>query len=197
MSAANYVTAVRDGDFHDPATWGMRVVPSHFATFDSGEHRVTISRDVKAYQLTGTGRGGFAVVRPRPYWWEWLLYVITLGGYRTHDTIRIEADICRPVNAVNCITLSCADHVALHVAGNVVYGFPAAATQLYLIRMWGCVEPELYGPYASDAERLAAAKQLRGDEHALLRLDVGHDGPNVDCFTGCELEENQQHERRL
>ena len=36
----------------------------------------------------------------------------------------------------------------------------------------GSVEPELLGPYATDEERLEAARDIDTDEHGIFRLDV-------------------------
>ena len=47
-----------------------------------------------------------------------------------------------------------------------------AAEQHYLLYIWGGVEPELHGPYATDEERLEAARAIDTDEHGIFRLDV-------------------------
>jgi hypothetical protein len=66
-----------------------------------------------------------------------------------------------------------------------------SAEQRYLLYIWGSVEPELRGPYATDEERLAATRTLAadggGDEHAIFRLDAS--GPvEVTSFSGREIE---------
>lgn len=61
---------------------------------------------------------------------------------------------------------------------------------LYLLKVWGDVEPSLAGPFATDAERLAAARADRrdeGDEHGLYRLDAAL-GAEVEHFSGAELD---------
>ena len=65
-----------------------------------------------------------------------------------------------------------------------------SAEQHYLLFVWGSVEPELRGPYATDEERLHAARALAadgdGDEHAIFRLDAA--GPvEVASFSGREI----------
>ncbi len=44
--------------------------------------------------------------------------------------------------------------------------------QHYLLFIWGGVEPELHGPYATDDDRLEAARALADDDHGIFRLDV-------------------------
>lgn len=66
-----------------------------------------------------------------------------------------------------------------------------SAEQHYLLFIWGSVEPELRGPYATDDERLAAARALAadggGDEHGIFRLDAS--GPvDVTSFSGREID---------
>lgn len=63
------------------------------------------------------------------------------------------------------------------------------AEQHYLLFIWGSVEPELRGPYATDEERLDAARALAadGDEHGIFRLDAS--GPvDVTSFSGREID---------
>lgn len=45
-------------------------------------------------------------------------------------------------------------------------------TQRYLLYVWGSVEPELHGPYATDEARLEAARALASDEDDVFRLDA-------------------------
>jgi hypothetical protein len=60
---------------------------------------------------------------------------------------------------------------------------------MYLIQVWGDVEPVLHGPYNTDGSRLKKAKQLRTEnEGALIRLDIDGEGkPQVKPFSGAEL----------
>ena len=61
--------------------------------------------------------------------------------------------------------------------------------RLFLLQMWGDVEPILHGPYKTDTERLRQAKQLqKEDEGTLIRLDIDADGgPHVKPFSEAEL----------
>ena len=66
-----------------------------------------------------------------------------------------------------------------------------SAEQHYLLYLWGGVEPELRGPYATDEERLDAARALADDggddDHGIFRLDVS--GPvEVTSFSGGEID---------
>ena len=65
-----------------------------------------------------------------------------------------------------------------------------SAEQHYLLYVWGGVEPELRGPYATDEERLDAARALAadggGDDHGIFRVDaVGQ--VEVSSFSGREI----------
>lgn len=61
---------------------------------------------------------------------------------------------------------------------------------MYIVKMWGCTEPEIHGPFASEELRIAAAKELEGQEDCISRLDVDSCGiPSVSCFTNVEMEE--------
>ena len=61
--------------------------------------------------------------------------------------------------------------------------------QRYLLYVWGSVEPELHGPYATDEERVEAARALASDEDGVFRLDaVG--AVEVAPFGGWEIEED-------
>ena len=56
----------------------------------------------------------------------------------------------------------------------------------YLLFIWGGVEPELHGPYATDEARLEAARAIDTDEHGVFRLDVA--GPvEVTSFGAAEV----------
>ncbi len=65
--------------------------------------------------------------------------------------------------------------------------------RLFLIQVWGDVEPILHGPYKTDAERLKKAKRLhKEDEGTLIRLDIDVEGvPKVEPFSGSELPTTQ------
>ena len=68
-----------------------------------------------------------------------------------------------------------------------------SAEQHYLLYVWGGVEPELRGPYATDEERLDAARALAAeggdDDHAIFRVDAP--GPvEVTSFSGREIVDN-------
>ncbi|MDE0474506.1 MAG: hypothetical protein OXI50_08090 [Gammaproteobacteria bacterium] len=71
-------------------------------------------------------------------------------------------------------------------------GATGAVEQHYLLFVWGGVEPELHGPYATDDDRLEAARALAddggSDDHGLFRLDVT--GPvEVSSFGAAEVGE--------
>ena len=59
---------------------------------------------------------------------------------------------------------------------NDVNGANGSGQQHYLLFVWGNVEPELRGPYATDEERLEAARAIadapQGNEHGIFRLDA-------------------------
>lgn len=62
------------------------------------------------------------------------------------------------------------------------------ATQRYLLYVWGCVDPELHGPYATDEERIEAARALASDTDGVFRLNAV--GPvEVESFGAWEIEE--------
>jgi hypothetical protein len=60
---------------------------------------------------------------------------------------------------------------------------------MYLIQVWGDVEPILHGPYKTDGSRLRKAKQLyKEDEGTVIRLDIDGEGkPQVEPFSEAEL----------
>jgi len=65
---------------------------------------------------------------------------------------------------------------------------------MYLLTIWGMVEPEILGPFATDNERLAAAKAFLdengGDgENAVFRIDMDGGVPLVSPFINYEIEE--------
>ena len=65
------------------------------------------------------------------------------------------------------------------------------AEQHYLLFIWGGVEPELHGPYASDEALLEAARAITADggsdEHGVFWLDAA--GPvAVGTFGAAEVE---------
>lgn len=62
----------------------------------------------------------------------------------------------------------------------------SGASQHYLLFVWGSVEPEVLGPYATEEERTEAARALASDEHGIFRLDAS--GPvEVDTFGASEI----------
>ena len=66
----------------------------------------------------------------------------------------------------------------------------APADRLYLLCMWGDVEPQVCGPYRDEQERTEAAQDSRrahGDENGLYRLDT-NGSLRLSTFTGAELE---------
>lgn len=62
-----------------------------------------------------------------------------------------------------------------------------AAPRFYLIDVFGCVEPELRGPWASAEERDREARAVRAGQDeadALFILDVNGAGPSVGAYSG-------------
>lgn len=62
----------------------------------------------------------------------------------------------------------------------------------YFLFVYGCVEPEIYGPYDTEEERDKAAKdfwQENGDmEHGIFRIAIENpNNLNVGSFTDDEL----------
>ena len=57
----------------------------------------------------------------------------------------------------------------------------------WIIRVWGGVEPEVYGPYKSERSRIRAAKRLNGDEHSIMRVDAPS-RPAVNPFFNFEID---------
>ena len=47
-----------------------------------------------------------------------------------------------------------------------------AVAQRYLLHVWGGVDPALHGPYATDEERVEAARAIASDEDGVFRLDA-------------------------
>ncbi len=63
-----------------------------------------------------------------------------------------------------------------------------AVAQRYLLHVWGGVEPEVLGPYATEEERTEAARGLASGEHGVFRLDAS--GPvGVESFGAMEIGE--------
>jgi len=55
----------------------------------------------------------------------------------------------------------------------------------YLVIVWNDIEPELRGPYRSEAKRLEAAQSLHrkeGEEHCIFALDIEKNKPTVWAF---------------
>jgi hypothetical protein len=59
----------------------------------------------------------------------------------------------------------------------------------YLIQVWGGVEPELYGPFASDEERDEQAKELFGEEHAVFKMSLEDGVPSVETYSCREVDD--------
>lgn len=60
-------------------------------------------------------------------------------------------------------------------------------TTYYLINVFGCVEPEIVGPFATFEERDIAALNLRKDQDeadALFWLDVENGVPTTGAYSG-------------
>ena len=63
-----------------------------------------------------------------------------------------------------------------------------AVPQRYLLHVWRGVDPELHGPYATDEDRIEAARALAADEDGVFRLDAA--GPvEVASFGAWEIGE--------
>ena len=71
----------------------------------------------------------------------------------------------------------------------------------YLIFTWGCVDPNLYGPYESYEELQKEAREVYanegGEEHAYAWLVVGPDGVEIYSFVDDDLfsEEEEEEEQ--
>ena len=64
------------------------------------------------------------------------------------------------------------------------------ADRLYLLCMWGDVDPQVCGPYRDEQERTEAAQDSRrahGEDNGLFRIDA-NGSLRVSSFTGGELE---------
>lgn len=61
--------------------------------------------------------------------------------------------------------------------------------QRYLLHVWGSVEPELHGPYATDQERVEAARALASDEDGVFRVNTTG-SVEVAAFAGWEIEQD-------
>lgn len=60
--------------------------------------------------------------------------------------------------------------------------------ELYLVTVFGCVEPELHGPFNSDEERLEEARNWAGDDDDMVfALDIENGKPSVSAFTEAEI----------
>lgn len=59
----------------------------------------------------------------------------------------------------------------------------------YLLVLWDEIEPEIFGPFACEADRIKCANEKKGDidsPNALIRIEA--DGPiNVSTFSGYEV----------
>lgn len=70
-----------------------------------------------------------------------------------------------------------------------------AEPKLYMLQMWGCVDPNLFGPYATEEERVAATKAMNdSEEDSYCRIDVDQDGtPSVSCFVSGEIDNDDSN----
>lgn len=66
--------------------------------------------------------------------------------------------------------------------------------KFYNVPVWGCVEPELDGPYTTPEERDAKAKEIHAeqdDEAALFWLDIDENGdPHIGAFSNADFDED-------
>ena len=62
--------------------------------------------------------------------------------------------------------------------------------KLYTLQMWGCVEPNLFGPFPTEEERVAATKAMNDSaEHSYCRIDIDENGiPTVSSFVSGEID---------
>lgn len=64
---------------------------------------------------------------------------------------------------------------------------------LYLVVVWGDVEPEVIGPFIDENQRDIRAGEIRaenGDKNGVYRLDISEEGKPVMCaFGGKEMDE--------
>ena len=59
--------------------------------------------------------------------------------------------------------------------------------KLWILRVVGCVEPEIYGPYRSEKARIAAAKKLNDDgENIIIRVN-SCESPCIYPFVNSEI----------
>jgi hypothetical protein len=61
--------------------------------------------------------------------------------------------------------------------------------EMYLLRVWGCVEPELFGPFGSQQERDEQARGLFGEEHIVFKLFLQDAIPFVEAYSGGEVDD--------
>jgi len=65
--------------------------------------------------------------------------------------------------------------------------------KLYLVIVWGDVEPNIEGPFTTPEERDAFAGKYRfeeGDEHGIYKLYIRPDGsPHIYPYSGGEMDE--------
>lgn len=71
-------------------------------------------------------------------------------------------------------------------------GFPipsaAIPSSLYIIQMEGCTEPHMFGPYATDEERVKEVNQFdHNGEDVYCRLDITNGIPSVSPFMNYEI----------
>ena len=63
--------------------------------------------------------------------------------------------------------------------------------ELYVLGVWGEVEPEMIGPFDTDEERITAAQKYLADndgaESSVFRVDVTDGVPSTSSFTNHEM----------
>lgn len=66
---------------------------------------------------------------------------------------------------------------------------------MYLVAVWGNVEPSLQGPFGSEEERVQAAKDFLNEnggegQNGVFRLEIDEEGkPSVSSFVNAEMED--------
>jgi hypothetical protein len=70
----------------------------------------------------------------------------------------------------------------------------ATDTTHYLVRIWGGVEPESYGPFVDSDERDAEARRIYEREDAICRLDIIDGVLSVSPYADGELPGDDEEE---